>query len=92
MSFKEKLIIKTVKSVIDVGPYPYMNTWEDYMRAVEDWTWRLRQAIAIDSLCPRCKFREECVINTNPYETEFCCSYEPIIVVSKQRGDENGSV
>ena len=75
MSLHEQLIVRTIKSIVDAGPYPYMNTWEDYQRAVEDWTWKLRQALAPDSLCPKCMHRDECIVNTNPYETDVCLSY-----------------
>ena len=78
MTLHQQVIIRAVKRVVDAGPYPYMNTWEDYQRAVEDWTWKIRQALAPESLCPRCKHRDDCIIYTNPYETEVCLSYDSL--------------
>jgi len=78
MTLHEQMTIRTVKSVIDAGPYPYKCTWEDYQRAVEDWTWKLRQAVAPDSLCPKCEHRDDCVINTNPYDVDFCASHNSL--------------
>jgi len=76
LSLHRKIIIRTVKSIVDAGPYPYMNTWEDYQRAVEEWTWKIRQGLAPDSLCPKCKHRDDCVMYTNPYETEVCLNFD----------------
>lgn len=77
MTLRQQLIIKTAKSVVEAGPYPYMNTWPDYQRAVEDWTWKIRQALAPKSPCPKCDLRDDCGIYQNPYDVEVCTDYKP---------------
>jgi len=76
VTLEQQLIIKTVKSVVDAGPYPYKNTWEDYQRAVEDWKWKIIGALSPVALCYKCKDRDECVSYQSPYEIWICTAYD----------------
>jgi len=38
-------VLEAVKKLVEKGPYPYMNTWDDYQRAIDDWMGKLMNVL-----------------------------------------------
>ena len=37
--------LEAIKKLVETGPYPHMNTWEDYQRAVDDWLGKMMNVL-----------------------------------------------
>lgn len=37
--------LKAVKKLVEKGPHPDINTWEDYQRSIDDWLGKLMNVL-----------------------------------------------